>query len=155
MAKVCSFLQRQNGDVIGLVSLGEDKKPDLSTTRLVIVDLPDGENGGKVASKALFDKTNVRSSYEIPFLTHVDTVTGEETTIYDMDGLHPLGPKSSDPNVVVRWCNPFHLVNGPTGEVARAMFEFNGTPVRQPAAYLGRRNQDFVPEEDEPDPNAP
>lgn len=144
--KVCCFAQRQDGCVVGLVVVGPDKKMDLSTARFVTVDAEENSNFADLAEVEFKRATNVRSRNHLKLYTHESE--GTTTHIVDMEVIQPMTPKTNDPNVIVSWVNPYHLVNGPDGDVARAIFTWNATPVSKPPEYQYRKNKDFVPADD-------
>lgn len=152
MPKICSFAQRQDGHVVGLVSI-VNNLPDISTCRLIIGEPKEGEEHGMTAARMLEEHTRLRAAFVVPMFTYTNP-EGEETVVWDMDIKKPIDMRPKDPSVAVMWCNPWHLVNGPDGDLARQYFEFNGTRVSEPVVYRGKVNTDFVldlnanPEED-------
>lgn len=146
MAKICCFAQRQDGSVIGLVKLDSENKPDLTTASLIVADFPPDADGSSLTSNLLLEKTGIRTDWSFPLYTHTDSASGEEIHVFDMNIKRTYRPASKDPAFVVLWINPWHLINGPHGEIARAVFDFNGTHIRQPVVYKMRTNDGFVTE---------
>jgi hypothetical protein len=146
MNRVCCLPQRQDGHVAGLVDIKEvdgKKQMDLTTARFVQCDVSEEDDGAEVATKALLDETNLRASYALSFFLHTDDA-GVQTRVYDMDVKYPMSPKAKSPGSLVIWVNPWHLTVGPDAALAKAIFEFNSTPVREPPVYAGRKNETIV-----------